>query len=167
MTPRVDIAVLHPSVPVLWWLHHRPHAADADRFLFDYLALRRIRLLVVAGLHLRILDEVTRDLGGSNLHPDMVGRLFDDVAAQMRLLVEWHAIHVMDAAPLLRAAFELAIAQGIPLYDATTAILAETMRLPLLIAEQGQRESLEEIGRERQSLSLLWLPEYLRTHEQP
>ena len=150
-----------------WWLHHRSHATDADRLLFEYLALRRIRLLIIEGLHPRVLDEVARDLGGSGLHPDIVGRLFDDIAAQMGLLMEKEAIHAMDATSLMRAAFELAIAQNIPLYDASTVILAEVMRLPLLIADEAQRESLSEIAADRPSLTLLWLPDYLQRHEGP
>ncbi|HEX5165068.1 MAG TPA: hypothetical protein VFV93_06710, partial [Thermomicrobiales bacterium] len=120
-----------------------------------------MRLLVVEGIELRVLDEVAQDVATEALDPEIAELLVDDIGRQMRLLLESGVAHAMDPRPLVRPSFVLAARHGITLYDAQTVILAETTRLPLLVADRDQYGVLQRIATGRTMLRLLWLPQLL------
>jgi predicted nucleic acid-binding protein len=106
-------------------------------------------------------DEVAQDLATVALDPEIAGLLVDDIARQMRLLFDSGVAHPMDHSALARPSFILAARHGITLYDAQTVILAETTRLPLLVADRDLYDVLQRIAIERPMFRLLWLPQYL------
>ena len=155
-----DEIVLHVSVAARWWLRHLPYATEAERFLLEEIGARRVRTLAVAGIELRVLDELARDLSAIELDPLIAQLLYDDVTAQFQTMTRMCMMRVADPIPLAAAAFVMATRFGISLDDAMSMVLAHLSDTPILLADEGLRERLQTRAAEHPGLQVRWLPEY-------
>jgi hypothetical protein len=120
-----------------------------------------LRLLIYAGIEAHVLDGLINDLAGAGFAGDIMGMLHDDVFLQFRLLQQNDCAHMMESEAVTRRAFVLAVSSGLRLYDAATAVLAATVQLPLLVADEDQFAVLRQLAADRAALQLLWLPEFM------
>ena len=155
-----DEIVLHVSVAAWWSLRHLPYATEAERFLFEEIGTDRVRVLTVAGIELRVLDAIARDLSAIELDPLIAQLLYDDVTAQFQTMTRIGMMRVADPVPLAGAAFVMATRFGISLDDAMSMVLARLSDTPILLADEELRERLETRAAEHPSLQVRLHPDY-------
>jgi hypothetical protein len=163
---RPERLVIHPSVPIRWWLTHLPLADEARQFRDDLLARGAVTLIAVQYIDFQVLDALAEDLSSVPL-AGMIGQLlYDDVIATFELMAARGALRLVDPRLVARSAFFLASYFAVPFNDALTVALTEDAvedDRTLLVADEPAFHRLRALQADRPPWRLAWLPEYLQS----
>lgn len=125
-----------------WWLYHLPAAEAARAFLFSHFGQRRATGVAPTTFDIDLLRAVAADFRGAGLDGTTATALFSDITRQIDQLIGAAILSMIDVRPLGKRAFLLATYHDLSFDDAVYLELAEDMRLPLLVADEGLLQRL-------------------------
>ena len=151
--------VLHPGLPVRWWLTHLPEANEANAFR-DELLSSGASLVAVDVIDHQVFTLLAADLGPEHLDPGLANLIFDNVTVTLRSMLDLGILRLVDSRVVALPAFALAGYHDLPYGDALSAALAELTGYPLLIVDRELLGRLRGVARQRPNLQVVWLPDH-------
>jgi hypothetical protein len=144
-----------------WWLRHLPYAVEADQLLREQIRSGRVRLYATDSIESSTMAAILGDLASERLTEQIAGRLYDDVRMTFAGLADLRVLQTVRESIVMRPAFLIAAASGIPLADALPTAFAIAFSLPLLFEGDETGARLDHVTAEFPELELLRVADLL------